>query len=121
MSIVAGPNWTLAIVVIQLGCCSAACADERNDWFKSLRMPGTKASCCDIGDCHRTDADWRQGQWWVIDKSEWRPVPKSSVLARPRSIDGSAYVCTGTPHWSVGDRKSPQSPIYCFVPPNWPS
>jgi hypothetical protein len=105
--------------VLTASCWSAAFAGDRGDWFKRLRIPGTKASCCDIADCHRTEADWRDGEWWAVVNDEWRQVPQSKVLTSPPSIDGSAYICTGTPNWSMG--RSPAGPlIYCFVPPNWP-
>jgi hypothetical protein len=97
----------------------SAHAGERGDWFKSLKMPGSKASCCDAGDCHRTDADWRRGQWWAVVNGEWRAVPQTKVLESPASIDGEAYVCNGTPNWTVGGFPPMEPPIYCFVPPTW--
>jgi hypothetical protein len=99
---------------------STAHAGGRAAWFQSLRIPGTKASCCDISDCHRTEADWRDGNWWALVENKWRRVPQSSVLRHPGSLDGFAYVCTGSPAWSVGGVWS-EPPIYCFVPPNWSS
>jgi hypothetical protein len=109
----------LSAVILMAGGCPAALAGDRGDWFKSLKMPGTKASCCDLGDCHATQADWREGQWWAVVNDEWRPVPQSQVLTSPHSIDGSAYVCNGSPSWSIGGEPS-KPPIYCFVPPNLP-
>jgi hypothetical protein len=101
--------------------CSVAAASERGEWFHSLHMPGTNALCCDEGDCHRTDADWRAGHWWALVNDEWREVPRSKVLSQPLSIDGSAYICSGSPAWTVGGDPHPSAAIYCFVPPNWPS
>jgi hypothetical protein len=109
----------LSSALLVASCWSTALAGERGAWFQSLKMPGTKASCCGLGDCHRTEADWRKGQWWAIVDDKWRPVPPSQVLTSPPSIDGSAYVCNGSPSWSVGGSMEP--PIYCFVPPNWPA
>ena len=108
----------LSLALLAASSSSAAFAGDRGEWFKSLTMPGTNASCCDLADCHRTEADWRKGQWWVVVDNEWRPVPQSKVLTSPPSIDGSAYVCTGTPSWTVGGPMQPL--IYCFVPPNLP-
>jgi hypothetical protein len=100
------------------GCASAALAGDRGDWFESLKMPGTKASCCDLADCHPADADWRSNQWWAFVDGEWQAVPQWKVLTSPHSIDGSAYICTGSYSWTIGGKSTP---IYCFVPPNWPS
>src|ERR1041384_1817226 len=99
---ISGTTAVCLLPVVVVGCWSSAHAGDRSDWFKSLTMPGTKASCCGLGDCHRTDADWRKGQWWVFVSDEWRPVPQSKVLTSPHSIDGSAYVCTGAPSWPIG-------------------
>jgi hypothetical protein len=111
---------TLCLTFLKAGSVGAT-AGERGDWFDSLKMPGTKASCCDVADCQAVEADWRQGAWWVLVNDRWRPVPESKVLKSPRSIDGSAYVCIGPATWSVGGPTPPEGPIYCFVPPNWPT
>ena len=42
------------------GLTAVANSEDRGAWFKSLRQPGTGMSCCDIADCHRTVADWRE-------------------------------------------------------------
>ncbi len=41
-------------------------SQDRGSWFKSLKQPGTGYSCCDISDCRRAEADWREGQWWAV-------------------------------------------------------
>ncbi len=85
---------------------ASAGAEDRGAWFKSLRMPNTGFSCCDISDCRRTDANWRDGQWWAVVDGAWTPIPPSRELDK-QSIDGDAYVCA-----------SPTRRIYCFVKPN---
>jgi hypothetical protein len=107
-----------ALLILSIG--SMASAGGRASWFKSLRMPGTNASCCDIGDCHKTEADWHSGHWWAVVNEKWRQIPPTNVLKYPFSIDGAAYVCTGSPAWSLGALVT-EPPIYCFVPPNWAS
>ena len=86
----------------------AQSAEDRATWFKSLKQPGSEAPCCDISDCERTEADWRDGQWWAIVRGVWMPVPRDRELSIP-SIDGAAYVCSSY----ARDRM-----IFCFVPPN---
>jgi hypothetical protein len=111
---------TMLAVLFVFGTLQRADAEDRSSWFQSLRVPSTKASCCDVSDCQRTEADWRGGHWWAVVDKKWREIPNKSVLTHPVSIDGSAYVCAGSPTWSIsGLGRDP--PIYCFVPPNWPS
>lgn len=81
---------------------------SRADWFKSLKQPITGHGCCDISDCQETEArQLRDGSWTAIVNGQWKPIPPDKVLAKPLSIDGSAYVCNGAVSGS----------IYCFVPP----
>jgi hypothetical protein len=82
-------------------------ADQKSDeWFRSLKQPGSGFSCCDISDCKRTEADWRGGQWWAVVSGEWTPIPRDKELDK-QSLDGDAYVCS-----------SPNRRIYCFVRPD---
>jgi hypothetical protein len=93
------------LTVAFLAAAAVAQAEDRGTWFKSLKQPLTGASCCDISDCRRAEADWKNGQWWADVQGQWTPIPKEKELAKS-SIDGDAYVCSGY------GRK-----IYCFVPP----
>ena len=81
-------------------------AQDRHAWFKSLTQPDTGVSCCDISDCRRTEADWRNGQWWAKVEGAWTPIPHNKELDR-QSIDGDAYVCAGM-----------KRTIFCFVKPD---
>ena len=80
-------------------------AEDRGAWFRGLKQPVTGASCCDISDCRRTEAEWKNGQWWADVQGEWTPIPQEKLLNKA-SIDGDAYVCSGFARR-----------IYCFVPP----
>jgi hypothetical protein len=85
---------------------TSAIGQDRHAWFKSLTQPDTGVSCCDVSDCRRTDADWRNGQWWAKVDGAWTPIPHNKELNR-QSIDGDAYVCAGTTRT-----------IFCFVKPD---
>lgn len=99
------------LVLCSVFAVSAANAEEnRGAWFKSLKQPGTGVSCCDISDCHRSDAQWRGNQWWTVIQGRWTPVPPEKELSNKPSIDGDAYVCS-----SQYPSSTPY--IYCFVPP----
>ena len=93
------------VLTLLAGASSAGHAEDRGSWFKSLKQPLTGASCCDISDCRRAEADWKAGQWWADVQGEWTPIPKEKELKKS-SIDGDAYVCSGY------GRK-----IFCFIPP----
>ena len=97
----------LCCLVTSVSALPAHAEGERGAWFKSLRQPGTGYSCCDISDCRRTEADWRDGQWWARVAGEWTPIPSDKELEK-QSIDGDAYVCS-----------SPTRRIYCFIKPDF--
>ena len=86
---------------------ATAQGQDRASWFKSLKQPGTGVSCCDISDCKRAEADWRDGQWHAVVNGEWTPIPPEKELDK-ESIDGDAYVCS-----------SPTRRIYCFIKPDF--
>ena len=103
----------------------------RAKWFKDLVQPGNGIKCCDVSDCRRTEAEWRNGQWWARvpggATGEWTAIEPGRVLLNPKSIDGDAYVCSSGPY-AAGQSyvpgtghmvTTPAAPatIYCFVPP----
>lgn len=97
------------VSMVALIAVAPAHSEDRGAWFKSLRQPKTGYSCCDISDCRRADADWRNGQWWAVVDGAWTPIPPERELDK-HSIDGDAYVCA-----------SPTRRIYCFVKPTFAS
>lgn len=96
-----------AVILLILLFGDAVFAQSRSEWFKSLKQPGSTASCCDISDCKRTKANWEKGQWWADVQGEWTPIPNEKVLKDTPSIDGDAYVCSGYARR-----------IYCFIKPS---
>ena len=75
-------------------------------WYRSLKVPGTGQSCCNITDCRPVDSAWIEGDRWrarvgdkVID------IPANSVLRR-ENLDGRGILCRSV--WA----------ILCFVPPS---
>lgn len=82
-------------------------AGEIGDWYKSLKVPGTGVSCCDISDCRRLPDDmWRvnEGRFEVLLPFGWVAVPENRVLARPDNPTGRPVLCA-----------SPTI-VHCFVP-----
>lgn len=101
---------TIPLMVALFGLAVTAMAQpssERSLWFKSLTQPGTGQSCCDIADCMKTSAEWRDGQWWADVRGTMKPIPPERVLKTTASIDGAAYVCS-----------NPAGQVLCFVPPS---
>jgi hypothetical protein len=80
--------------------------DARAEWLADLLRPGTLVACVAISECHRTVADWVNGEWQAIVDGQWTPVPPAAIL-RGRSIDGEPYVCSGSARR-----------IACFVRPD---
>ncbi len=88
--------------------CFAAKAEEqpsKSEWYRSLRQPGTGASCCDVSDCAPAKATFRAGRWWVITGDRELIVPPDLILDREPYDGISAYACI------VGGR------VYCFIRP----
>lgn len=100
----------LATVATLLVLVTLASAQDRKAWFKSLRMPGSGISCCDVSDCKQTDAVWQGGGWWARSNVSGKVVaiPPAKVLQLPHSIDGEAYLCEGPA----------SATIFCFIPPS---
>lgn len=117
---------TVAVMIaLGLAAMATAEANERGDWFKRLRQPETGKSCCDIADCIRTDADWRNGRWWAEIRGHWVPVPPAAIVSDTTSIDGSAYVCAAVmplgfarPLSAEMEVQILRDGIFCFVPPD---
>jgi hypothetical protein len=86
-------------------------------WYAGLKRDGDGFPCCNITDCHRTEAEIRDDRWWArIGKplgdgewelGEWRPVPEETILKGKTNMAGEPVICHGL------DRT-----IYCFVEPN---
>jgi hypothetical protein len=94
-------------------------AVDKSDWFQSLKQPRSGKSCCDIADCKRTRAEWREGTWFAEILGKWREVPHDTIVQKPPSLDGDAYVCTGYSLTMTLSRQYEAPYIYCFVPPNF--
>jgi len=94
----------------------------RSRWFKSLMQPNGGASCCDVSDCHATQArQAADGHWQAIMEDvtgkAWVDVPPDKVLKKPLSIDGEAYICNSMGGGAEFETSSVHGTIYCFLPP----
>jgi hypothetical protein len=77
---------------------------EHAEWYRSLKVPGSGASCCNDKDCMPTDYRVRDGLYEVPVGFMWVVVPRARVLKNVPNPTGRAVVCR---HGET---------IFCFVP-----
>jgi hypothetical protein len=106
---------------------------EFDDWYSGLTRPGTTASCCNVSDCHRTEAEYRADGWWArIGRPVYRSnaagkpyvadwvlldfihIPEDKILRQHDNPTGEAVICHSTPIL-IGIQPVI---LYCFVPPS---
>lgn len=58
----------VVVLILLIGWCAAHAAElDRHSWFKSLMQPDKPmVSCCDVSDCHQTQAEQRGSDWWAV-------------------------------------------------------
>ena len=107
---------------------------DLNNWYGSLKRPGVSsaqpygaASCCSKTDCHTTEAELRNGDWWARigrqrgdgdwDLLDWVQVPAEAVLQQHDNPTGEGVIChsTASPMGTAVSTKFVA--IWCFVPP----
>jgi hypothetical protein len=112
---------------------------DLDNWYSSLRSSGGTlahgASCCSNKDCHTTDAELRNGEWWARlgvryprpngdsdwELGEWRKIPDEIIVRQENGLPvrneaGEAVICHPQ-EYRDGGFVADQVPIYCFVPP----
>ncbi len=97
-------------LVVVLGVHGVAISHDGHnaEWFKSLKQPGTGASCCDLSDCRevrsRVGAEGYEvfitSPTFPIMVDEWVKVPTERIIRGRENPTGSAVVCW-TPHRGV--------------------
>lgn len=92
-------------VILVMASSAQAAGPDASQWYKSLMVPGTNASCCDVSDCRPAKATFDGDRWWVLTPTGRLVVPPDAIL-ETESLDGiSAYACI------FGGR------VRCFVRP----
>ena len=106
---------------------------EFDDWYSGLMRPGTTTSCCNVSDCHRTEAEYRADGWWArIGRPVYRSnaagkpyvadwvlldfihIPEDKILRQHDNPTGEVVICHSTPIL-IGIQPVI---LYCFVPPS---
>lgn len=87
-------------------------AQDMGAWYKSLRMPTTGISCCDISDCKRTQARFTEEGWKAkLPDGSWVSVPETRILWDKEHPTGAAVLCASPHPQNYGQ-------VFCFVPPS---
>jgi len=113
---------------------------DLDGWYESLHRPSKgrsfqSASCCSKHDCHTTEAEIRNGQWWArlgkpIDRhdgnrdwelGEYIKIPDELIVRDARGMPirneaGEAVICHSL-GWVFNKVVPEASTVYCFVPP----
>ncbi|MFN4282489.1 MAG: hypothetical protein ACK4NA_07610 [Alphaproteobacteria bacterium] len=77
-------------------------------WFRSLRVPGTKVSCCDESDCKRTTSRIGPAGYEArAPDGRWIAIPESAIVRGKPNLAREPVLCL-----------SPTQAVYCFVPDN---
>lgn len=130
----------LATAVALCLCAPAFAHDHVNpnfdSWYQSLQRPDTAGnsqgyfgggilSCCNKSDCHETEAEIRDNDWWarlvVRDsdgsetKRDWVRVPPEKIIRNKANPTGSPVICH-TLAWNGTTLAPTNVTIYCFVP-----
>lgn len=111
-------------------------------WYSGLHRKGLTHSCCSKEDCHPTEAELRDGEWWArigkpIDTWNHRDweledyvhIPDELIVRDDRGMpvtnpEGEAVICH-TIVWQGqswmqkggGVLDAEHTTVYCFVPP----
>jgi len=106
-----------AALAISLFCAVPAVARDggryanspHNDWFRSLKQPGSEISCCDVSDCRPVEARTVAGKWEAEIENRWVEVPPAKILQSKSNPLGRAVAC----YWANGETIQ----WFCFVVP----
>ena len=113
---------------------------ELDGWYESLHRPRPNpfqtSSCCSKKDCHTTEAEIRNGQWWArlgkpIDRpdgerdwelGDYTRIPDELIVRGPNGRPvtneaGEAVICHSF-GWAGGKISPKASTVFCFVPPD---
>src|SRR5258707_11470351 len=95
-------RWFLASLLLPVVAAAHEGNDQLSTWYRSLQTPYGK-SCCNMHDCHTTDARIEHEHWQAKIGDQWIDVPDSAVLHRD-NLAGEAVICM----WNGSVR--------CFIP-----
>lgn len=107
---------------------------DLDDWYGTLKRPNVAvsprqsqfSSCCSRRDCHTTEAELRDGDWWARvgkprtdgdwDLLDWVRVPPDVVLQQHDNPTGEGVICHSL-DWNGTKLNVSLITIWCFVPP----
>jgi hypothetical protein len=81
-----------------------------NQWYESLRVPGSTSYCCSGHDCKPTEAELRGNRWWARrPDGQWIEVPDNLIIKNKGNPVGQPVLCLLPDYYGA-----PQ--VRCFVP-----
>lgn len=109
---------------------------QLDQWYQSLERPDRKGmgwgysnsiSCCQLTDCHETEAEFRgsdvwarlgyqeNGDWHLVN---WMKVPPEKIIRQKYNPTGNPVICH-TMSWKKNSYEMETGPggveIYCFI------
>lgn len=123
----------LAIVCVGFANAHDARHPDFDGWYRSLMRPNVSgysgpAGCCDVTDCHETDAYLKDGYWWARlgkpvfhgAERDWEllyyvQVPDDVVLKGKDNPTGYAVICHEIT-WTGSTFAVDRIKVLCFVP-----
>lgn len=77
-------------------------------WFRSLRVPSSQNSCCDLSDCRNYPVRSDGASYQVFFNNRWVPVPTEAVSDRVDNPTGDYVACIQRDHWTNGLHDGPR-------------
>jgi hypothetical protein len=81
-------------------------------FYKNLKIPGSKTSCCNLADCRPTKIRSNGDHYEIMKDGRWIRVPPDKIV-KVTAPDGGAHICAPD---SYGSRFDPDY-VFCIVMP----
>src|SRR6266516_4221428 len=121
----------VAAIALVLFLASMAIAHDQHrpdldSWYASLKR-GDGFPCCNVSDCHPTEAELRNGEWWGKvgprkgdggwELLGWVKIPANVILSGKQNQAGEPVICHSMAF--DGAHFDPaRVQVYCFVVPD---
>jgi hypothetical protein len=87
-------------------------AQWHDAFYKDLKIPGSKTSCCNLTDCRPTEVRANGGHYEIMKDGRWIKVQHEKIV-KVTAPDGGAHICA--PDSNAG-RFDPDY-VFCIVMP----
>jgi hypothetical protein len=87
-------------------------AQWHDSFYKDLKIPGSKTSCCNLTDCRPTKIRTNGDHYEIMKDGRWIRVQQEKIV-KITAPDGGAHICAPD---SKGSRFDPDY-VFCIVMP----